>query len=660
MNHVYRSIQKKMLFVFSALLFTVPAFSQFSLVSTVPTNGAVNVAIPTTFQLTFSSALDTTAQFHEPEGFFLQIDIFPDDTTSEPDISLSADLKTVTISGFQLLPDTQYNVLLSAARGATGDFLDRPYALTFSTGSSLPTGSVSGNVTFNGSPAENAVVALFPDLSSETPVAFGVVTAGTFTIPFVADGTYFPFAAKDTNGDFDIDPSTGDASGVYDANADGRPDSIQVLGGNSISGVNITLTEPTPSTAQNSFADVQNAALSWSSDAVLVSVGSDNIDPQGTSFGWSFVFYSSNLNAFRDFFLSGGLLVENDYNGTHLPITVALPDIWVDSDVAAALAEANGGSDFRSNHGDADVNVNLEYYDFFSSDSSITPTTTRVPVWHFNYWSDAAQKYLNVDIEAEAGHLLATDAMSNLDAANQAAALWASDATFIKIENRWNLTSDGLSNVWGFNFQSVALNSTLEFLVASGKVIGTQPQPNFGIWPYDPLNSQLCNSTDAFVLAQTESETFRAQHPDYFMVAQLSRNIAPKPEVAVWQINYDTNSGDHFEVLIDAETCNLYTSVKENAAVPSEFRLQQNYPNPFNPTTEISYELPQAGFVQLSIFNLLGQKISTLVNERQTAGSYHVNWNGLDEQGKQVPTGLYIYRLKSDNRVQVKKMVLTR
>ncbi len=86
--------------------------------------------------------------------------------------------------------------------------------------------------------------------------------------------------------------------------------------------------------------------------------------------------------------------------------------------------------------------------------------------------------------------------------------------------------------------------------------------------------------------------------------------------------------------------------------------LQQNYPNPFNQTTNIVYNLPQGSFVNLTIYNLLGQKIKTLLDEKQTPGLKTIAWDGKDSQGKTVSSGIYFYRLKTEKFEESKKMLL--
>jgi len=87
--------------------------------------------------------------------------------------------------------------------------------------------------------------------------------------------------------------------------------------------------------------------------------------------------------------------------------------------------------------------------------------------------------------------------------------------------------------------------------------------------------------------------------------------------------------------------------------VPNKFLLHQNYPNPFNPTTVISFALPKASDVQLSVFNILGEKVAQLVDGKMVAGNYNVNFNATN-----LASGIYIYKLKAGNFSTVKKMIL--
>jgi hypothetical protein len=95
-----------------------------------------------------------------------------------------------------------------------------------------------------------------------------------------------------------------------------------------------------------------------------------------------------------------------------------------------------------------------------------------------------------------------------------------------------------------------------------------------------------------------------------------------------------------------------------NSSTPQEFSLSQNYPNPFNPETEISYGLPRDCYVKLAIYNVAGQKVNTLVDERQSAGYKTIYWNGRDDKGKAVASGIYFYKLEAGNFTESRKMVL--
>ena len=103
------------------------------------------------------------------------------------------------------------------------------------------------------------------------------------------------------------------------------------------------------------------------------------------------------------------------------------------------------------------------------------------------------------------------------------------------------------------------------------------------------------------------------------------------------------------------------TSVQENSSsTPSDFHLAQNYPNPFNPETRISYRLSAGGFTSLTVRDLLGRTINTLVSQNQAPGEYAVVWNGKDNVGNIVPSGVYFYSLKTGTFVESKKMVLSK
>lgn len=95
-----------------------------------------------------------------------------------------------------------------------------------------------------------------------------------------------------------------------------------------------------------------------------------------------------------------------------------------------------------------------------------------------------------------------------------------------------------------------------------------------------------------------------------------------------------------------------------STVLPESFRLKQNYPNPFNPTTQIEFSLPSKDFVTLKVYDILGRNLRTLVEQNLSAGEYRVEWDGSDNYGNQVASGVYFYRLESGRQIDTKKMVM--
>jgi len=107
---------------------------------------------------------------------------------------------------------------------------------------------------------------------------------------------------------------------------------------------------------------------------------------------------------------------------------------------------------------------------------------------------------------------------------------------------------------------------------------------------------------------------------------------------------------------VHSDPCSSFpvTSIDEQSSSrPVLFSLNQNYPNPFNPSTKIKYSIPESGFVKLSVYNLVGEELTVLVNKEVSAGIYEVIFNAAN-----LPSGTYFYRLQTSNSVQTKKMVL--
>ena len=120
--------------------------------------------------------------------------------------------------------------------------------------------------------------------------------------------------------------------------------------------------------------------------------------------------------------------------------------------------------------------------------------------------------------------------------------------------------------------------------------------------------------------------------------------------VAKYSGNYLSDESNHVTV--------EYTTVDEGEEYPLKTELVNNYPNPFNPKTEITYSLKESGRISIEVYNAKGQKIKVLVNDIKEKGVYSAIWNGRNENGKEVPSGIYFYRMKKGRYTSTKKMIL--
>jgi flagellar hook assembly protein FlgD len=114
-------------------------------------------------------------------------------------------------------------------------------------------------------------------------------------------------------------------------------------------------------------------------------------------------------------------------------------------------------------------------------------------------------------------------------------------------------------------------------------------------------------------------------------------------------------------VMSDLTATNVPVSGFGRVALPQQFTLGQNYPNPFNPQTKIEFAIDQSAAnqpVRLEVFNILGERVTTLLDEPMSAGLHTVTWHGRDESGHEVASGVYFYRLRVGEMTETKKMVL--
>jgi len=126
-----------------------------------------------------------------------------------------------------------------------------------------------------------------------------------------------------------------------------------------------------------------------------------------------------------------------------------------------------------------------------------------------------------------------------------------------------------------------------------------------------------------------------------------------KQDHYVYILNHLTNAWKFAMNVMGANLNKEGSEEEASLTIPVEYGLDQNYPNPFNPNTTINYQLPAKNHVSLKVYDILGNLITTLVDQEMEAGYYNVNWNA-----SQLASGLYIYRIISGSFVSTKKMIL--
>jgi flagellar hook assembly protein FlgD len=161
------------------------------------------------------------------------------------------------------------------------------------------------------------------------------------------------------------------------------------------------------------------------------------------------------------------------------------------------------------------------------------------------------------------------------------------------------------------------------------------------------------------VIAQNNKLTWYAFNMS-FGVSSYSDKIV-KSIVGQTLVGSSTNSNTRIESgFLVALVKGPAVAVNEKQQIPLVFSLQQNYPNPFNQTTKICFDVTHRAHIHLKIYDILGRQIATLVDDIKEAGSYSLNWDGVNDGGDPVSSGVYFYILIAENFIQVRKMILVK
>jgi hypothetical protein len=150
----------------------------------------------------------------------------------------------------------------------------------------------------------------------------------------------------------------------------------------------------------------------------------------------------------------------------------------------------------------------------------------------------------------------------------------------------------------------------------------------------------------------------RPQPGDYRLTSLLDDDTLAVSVTAAYEI--EDLAVDAYETLIYSVSETTGAEIDTNPGVIKDVRLYQNFPNPFNPVTIIWYDLPGFTRVEMKVFNLMGQEVTTLVNEAQPAGRYSVKWDGRNTAGQQVASGVYVCSLYAGDLKLTKKMLLVK
>ena len=173
------------------------------------------------------------------------------------------------------------------------------------------------------------------------------------------------------------------------------------------------------------------------------------------------------------------------------------------------------------------------------------------------------------------------------------------------------------------------------------------------------FNWDLSNTVDSIKIEKSTVEDFSDEIEIFFTSENSYLDLGLEEGIEYFYRFYTI-----FEELV-SEPSDIFTisfgvlKTKDNKSlIPDHYSLYQNYPNPFNPSTNISYDLPENMMVSINIFDLMGRKVKTLINEYQPAGSKSIQWSGTDNYDRPIPAGMYLYTIHAGNFIQTKKMIL--
>ena len=208
----------------------------------------------------------------------------------------------------------------------------------------------------------------------------------------------------------------------------------------------------------------------------------------------------------------------------------------------------------------------------------------------------------------------------------------------------------------GYTFPDGTMIELDEFIILSSNK--EEFNNRYGFYPFGEYSGQLDNGGERITLISTSTDTiFSIKYNDKSPWPESpdgeGYSLVPKELNPTGDLNDPLNWRASYEINGSPGKDDLPTSVIDKKGIPDKIELSQNYPNPFNPETNIHYNINTAGRVRISIYDVLGREVSVLVNKVQYPGRYDIKFSG-----NKLATGIYFYRLQTENTIMTKKMLL--
>jgi len=426
--------------------------------------------------------------------------------------------------------------------------------------------------------------------------------------------------------------------------------------------------------AAEALQTAEAKALTWAADAGLFRVESRGVmDYQGRATSWAFEYMSNDQRGKRLYCTCDDSAFTDrstGVRGSWLPVEVE--DGWLDSDAAVVCAEVNGGLDYRLEHPLCAMSA-------FMIRSPTLPFDEHL--WSVHY-DDLYGERLMILVGTESGifrgafnYKKSNDSLftSNvfLPEATAEALVWSSDACLFGVANVLPLSfpHKGSSTAWGYLFYSSQLNEAVSVTIQAtggGPRVAVKP---FSIpWHSDGIAEGWLESDSVLVIAgHAGGNNVGGGVEEPVIETIMTKGVYPEePERAVWLVSYHSScqSGtfylDAYSGIILDGGLGIEDSGESMSPIPRSVELMQNYPNPFNPSTVVRYNVAESGGVQvtLRIYDIHGRYVRGLVDGVKGEGSHSVQWDGRNDHGERVSSGVYLMRLDAGSTTSVRKMIM--